>query len=415
MIMTYRELLEQYKNGQLKDSEKERVEADIERQDAISEYLYENGSIPDFDDLTPDTLNSSSMEKDDASSAETGDTKFVAMIERSIHRAFVKLGVTVGAAVLVLTLCAVFLLPQVVSLFFYNPNKVVGRASESGITTTQMSLDLSIYTELFVPSGYRNEVIANSNGYGSYDIVIPQTASYTSRFTTVSGRLERGKLTLYNPDVLRLPTANAFVLPESISDPLSVSSEDGTAIGPFGTKEKDYEMLSSLSDTEWYTAYVSLSDIMSYDDFIAWLDSKKDLQYASLWCAVYTSGEDGSLLAKNIGFTAAPSGTCLDWDRNAYPNLCLLDNADDSFHDYQTDSSALTTHFISLLSYLQDHDEIVSLFGNSGEVSDYSAVIDSVSRDGLRLYGFAIGAKKDTILSLRDDANVSYIYTTPLQ
>ena len=70
--MTYRELLEQYKNGQLKDSEKERVEADIERQDAISEYLYENGSIPDFDDLTPDTLNSSSMEKDDASSAETG-------------------------------------------------------------------------------------------------------------------------------------------------------------------------------------------------------------------------------------------------------------------------------------------------------------------------------------------------------
>lgn len=174
-------------------------------------------------------------------------------------------------------------------------------------------------------------------------------------------------------------------------------------------------MLSTLSDTEWYTAYVSLSDIMSYDDFIAWLDSKKDLQYASLWCAVYTSGEDGSLLAKNIGFMPAPSGTCLDWDRNAYPKLCLLDNADDSFHDYQTDSSALTTHFISLLSYLQDHDEIVSLFGDSGEASDYNAVIDSVKNDGLRLYGFAIGAKKDTILSLRDDANVSYIYTTPLQ
>ena len=49
--MTYRELLKLYKQGKLEDSAKKQVEAEIEKQDAISEFLYEEGTIPDFSDL----------------------------------------------------------------------------------------------------------------------------------------------------------------------------------------------------------------------------------------------------------------------------------------------------------------------------------------------------------------------------
>ena len=43
--MTYRELLNLYKQGKLDDShEKTEVEAAIEKQDAISEFLYEEGA-----------------------------------------------------------------------------------------------------------------------------------------------------------------------------------------------------------------------------------------------------------------------------------------------------------------------------------------------------------------------------------
>ena len=49
--MTYRELLKLYKQGKLEDSAKKQVEAEIEKQDAISEFLYEEGAIPDFSDL----------------------------------------------------------------------------------------------------------------------------------------------------------------------------------------------------------------------------------------------------------------------------------------------------------------------------------------------------------------------------
>ena len=46
--MTYRELLKLYKQGKLEDSTKKQIEAEIEKQDAISEFLYEEGAIPDL-------------------------------------------------------------------------------------------------------------------------------------------------------------------------------------------------------------------------------------------------------------------------------------------------------------------------------------------------------------------------------
>ena len=52
--MTYRELLNLYKQGKLDDVRKKEVEASIEKQDAISEFLYEEGEIPEFSDLEID-------------------------------------------------------------------------------------------------------------------------------------------------------------------------------------------------------------------------------------------------------------------------------------------------------------------------------------------------------------------------
>ena len=46
MDMTYRELLKLYKQGKLSAEEAAHVEAELEKQDAISEYLCEEASIP---------------------------------------------------------------------------------------------------------------------------------------------------------------------------------------------------------------------------------------------------------------------------------------------------------------------------------------------------------------------------------
>lgn len=47
-------------------------------------------------------------------------------------------------------------------------------------------------------------------GYGEYDILIHQNVSYNRRFTNLAGKIEKGKMTLYDSNVLKAPTENAF-------------------------------------------------------------------------------------------------------------------------------------------------------------------------------------------------------------
>ena len=141
--MTYRELLNLYKQGKLDDVRKKEVEAAIEKQDAISEFLYEEGEIPEFSDL--ESENAENPENKEWLAGQKNNQKdeinrqFIKEIRWSIRKAFIKMGMIVGVAVLVIVLCAVFILPKAVSDFYYNPNEVVGKYEE--MTTTRMDLD----------------------------------------------------------------------------------------------------------------------------------------------------------------------------------------------------------------------------------------------------------------------------------
>lgn len=428
--MTYRELLNLYKTGGLGEAERLKVEADIEKQDAISEYLFEEAEIPDAEQIlqrapsAQDTGNLHDIykappEKND-DTGDAGAEKFVSMIQKSIRRAFIKMGIAVGAGVLAIVLCTVFLLPRLVSFFYYDPTSIVGKSETwEDMTTNRMSLDMAVYSELFLPGHYRNNVIAESQGFGKYDITIVQNSSFNGRFTDVNGKLERGKLTLYNTNVLKRPVDNAFLLPEDIKGTSNIlqEDEDGNtigAVGAAGTVEEALERLDSLVDNEYYLAYISLADITDYDSAYQWFE-KKDMLYGMMWFAVYAEDADGYFIRPNIGFTSHPSGTCLDWDREAYPLLSLLDNSGDERETDPGDSSQMQTHFISLLNYLQDHDDILKMMqGDPIEYIRTNEIIQYVEENGLQIYGFALGATKESLLELSKDPAVAYIYTTEL-
>lgn len=399
--MTYKEKLKLYQQGKLSETEKAELEKEIEKQDAISEYLYEESC----GDLGNDFM-------EEQTSEETESKNFAEMIERSIRKAFVKLGVVVGVVVLVISLSVIFLLPNVVSLFYYNPNKTVGTEQESGISTSQMSLDLSVYTELFVPGEHRNYVQASGRGYGVYDIFIPGIiADNDNRFHSVGGRLERGELMLYDSDIFRKPASNAFLFPPEVTGTgFSMTDTDGKPIGSAGSVEEARKQIENLDENQWYLGYVSLSEILSYEDFYR-LISGMDLTWQDLWCAVYTENEHGDLIEANMGFCPFASGMCVDWDREKYPVLSLLDNQ----KQYDaSDAEQMKQHFISLLSYLSDHEEIVPMMEGKEkgkkDAAVYRKMMESVEKDGLKLYGFAITAQKKDLEKLFDDPRVSYIY-----
>ena len=75
------------------------------------------------------------------------------------------------------------------------------------------------------------------------------------------------------------------------------------------------------------------------------------------------------------------------------------------------DPEKMKTHFISLLSYMRDHTELADMLEYDRR-ADYDGMIESVERDGLRVYGFSFVCQKDTLMKLRDNPEVSYICTT---
>ena len=148
------------------------------------------------------------------------EQRFVKMIQKTIRRTFLKMGAIVGTGVLAVVLCVIFVLPQVVSAFYYNPNEVVGIGEGSdNITTTRD--EPSPFCRFRNCSGRAvtgTQLNAVAEGYGTYNISIPQGISYDGKFTTVNGRLKRGKLTLYNTDEFKMPYGNTFMVPKEVEE-----------------------------------------------------------------------------------------------------------------------------------------------------------------------------------------------------
>lgn len=428
--MTYRELLKLYRQGKLEEDKKKEVEAEIEKQDAISEFLYEEGEIPGLEDLKEqeDTEPAKNLiaASDTEKNAGTGqnndfDNRFVKEIRHSIRKAFIKMGVVTGAIVLAVILCAVFVLPRVVSAIYYDPNEVVGEYED--LVTTRMDLDLSVYSELFLPGNYRNQVSAVLRGYGEYDITIPQNMSWTGKFTSVSGRLVRGELTLYDKNILSRPSMQFYLPGDETAWEAWEVDENGkeTKMDTEARKKESIqyskEEIEGYNDNDWYTAFVSIEKIMDYKDFIEWfqnLSDSKDLEWGTLWCAVHTENEDGYCIEPNIGFCPFAAGMSMSWEKEKYPYLSLNDAWDSQEDVDETDEEIMQSHFINMLSYMREHKEILTMMDQAADDTDrYQEMIDYVKKNGLKIHGFAISAKKDTLLELYKEDVVSYIQTTP--
>ena len=382
--MSFREIIKMYKEGTLEDNKKELVREEIEKHEAISDYLYEKSQIPNLDEM--DII---MADDNDEQEAEV----FSKMVRKAIRRAFVKMGIIVGTVILAIMLVVVFLLPNLVSSFYYNPNEVVG-TSVSANETKRMSLDLAVFSELFLPAKYRDKVIAEELGYGKYDIIIPQTATYNGAFSSVAGVLERNKLTLYNPDLLRGYPENAFILPENVSWP-------HRGMGASGSAEVAFEGLQDLNDDEVYTAYFSLDTLTDYESIYE--------QVGNAWYAVYN--EPGC----PAGFWSSVSGTVFDWDRDKYPLLSTLDSKGngEEIEANAASEDAMRTHFLSMLRYMQDHREVLKMFGNEDNTLDEA--IRYIEANDLKIYGFMIIESKDKILELADNNNIAYVYTELFQ
>ncbi len=377
--MTYRELLKLYKKGTLAENDAAKVRSDIERQEAISEYLLEAEEVFDID-----------FPEDFAKDAAVTDSEnFAKAINRSIAKAFRKLAVTVLILALIMVLFIQFALPEIVSLFYYNPDKILAEGEYR--TTKQIELDMAVYTSLMLPGYYRDTVSVTDKGYGNYDINIAQSVSYNNRFSDVSGKIEKGKMTLYNNNVLRRPPSNIFTWYDIRSEQRDSFITDRPLSDFLNRSEYGDNAMNPASK---YVVFVTLNQQMDYEDFIAW--SEKEGIPGLLWCTPCT-GESG--YPQNLGFYYDfMYGVDMPWDKETYPDLFLETDKDID------KESTMVSHFTCQLRYLaaqKDFCEMIPV--TPDELSDAA---DYVEENGLRIYGFATLVNKEQAERIEKSENV---------
>lgn len=427
--MTFRELLNLYRSGELSPEQTREVEEAIDREDALLEYLSERDALPELDE-------ENAAPKDD--SELRMEQKFQSELRRSIRRAFTRLGVCVGAVLLVILLLAQFVLPQVVDLLYYNPGYIVtGLPTDH---TNRMTLDMAVYSELFLPGAYRDNVRVVEHGYGEYDVLIAQNISYAGMpAVDVAGHISKGRLLLYDANLFKAPVGNAFEWGLNFPDPALSLSEQipakeydeetgvGTihAVGMAGYPEEARENLEALEDGKLYGGFVSLDRVMAYDDFYAFVSQ---FQNQHIWCAVQLAEKPSYLANWGFGIDYGGGANSLAWDRDKYPMLKRSD--DDPF--VITDGETAKAHMQDLLRYLGDHSEFAEIMSRDYGSSGYTVVaerpafgpikernltplIEYLDEHGVQVYGFWIMADKETLLQLQDSPEVYSVAVQPLR
>lgn len=388
--MKYSELLKLYKAGQLDKEQTEKVESDIERQQSISEYLFDEEQIFDFEEA----------DIEDESTPQR-ENNFVDTINKSIRKAFIKMGVVSGTAIIAIVMLIVFVVPKAVNLFYYNPSAVVGE--KNGIETVQMSLDMAVYTELYSPKNYSDLVLVDENGYADYDIYIPQNYFIDGRKTDVAGKINRNKLTLYNPNIFTQPYIAAFVT-EEIGLKTGFSREDLA-----GDIEASKEQLQELDENEYYRAYITMSDVKTYAELVSWCEANN---ITPEWCNICTKQNNEYYFEDNVGFLYSTSCADLYYDNEKYPYLTQFDlslSSEDKDKAYSED--LMETHFISMLKYIGEQEIFCKMMGIDPEFKFYDELIENVEENGLNIFGFTVVAQKDEILRISETQDVYYVYT----
>lgn len=427
--MTYRQILDKYKKNALPEEKQKEVAADIEKYEAISDYLYEESEIPDINEAFSEPnentcgCNGSGCDPGPAGSITDSAQRaedFTAVVNRSIRKAFLKLGITVFAAAALLILFVQFILPGIVDNFYYDPTEIVSQPTDSFIEN-RMSRDIGTYTELVMPETHRTDVTAESLGYGKYYISIHQNLSYTDFFSTATGDVTRGKLRLFNEDILRKPTGNAFgwsqIYVDFKNDEYQTKSltelyritdermkndvEEGEIMhGAAGSPEQSLETIKGLRDDMPYYAYVTFERMLDFSQVEKIIDpaDKDDFMITEPWLAVDTYPRSN-----------AP-------DESSYGNITTLPKIGFIVQDQDNVSEneeLQQKHFTDMLDYMAEQTDFLKMFDEDPQT--FADASQLIKKNGLHIYGMGCTVSKSTMLKLMEFDNVREIYVKNIQ
>lgn len=390
--MTYREKLELYSQGKLDEQEKIEIEKELEKQESLTDYLFEHQAPPGMEDIYDGTSPFDVSERETGKSEAGEESETIAkQINSSIRKAFIKTGTIAIIIALLLTLFIVFALPHIVSSFYYDPGKVIGTDLD-GNEIEQLERDMSVYAELSIPElGPQISIGTDGYGYGNH-----------SFFADAAYRVNpEGDDVIVNKTLTGIIKRNSFICYNYRDlDKYLMELHDAS---------QNESNIDSMNDNDLYYAYVDLKDVVPYETFYTDYVENGDPYGTSgswVWCAAQVSEDESTNGYLNRGFYATANGQFAhySYDANAYPMLAWADDME----DLDTEAKA-KEHFTSMLSYILDNKKFNSLEHQLQPwVSDSEK--EYVEKNGINVYGFIYVSDKAHIEEIAKAEGVNKVY-----
>lgn len=391
--MKFEEMMKRYVSGQLSTEEEAYVKSEIEKYEAISEYLYDK-EMGDDSFLQPEP-------QMDEESKNQEENKVVMLINRSIQRAFLKMGCVVLAITLAIVLFCIYGLSPLISSFYYNPKKEVGEL------TNQISLDYAVYSELSMPGTRIDNVVVEEKGFGNYNFTFYQQDVRPDELVSIAGEIEKGKLTFYNENLLEslhdISEANLFVNMGKVG--IVAGSDTGEVITDLkespSKKEDLKQMVEELEDDTVYRGYLAFEGDLSFEEMTSFF-TQGSVRYPE-WIGIRTDPDN----RYNLGYAMNQGGKVLrGWDKKRYPELLSIteDGRLKSMEQEVLNEEWCLQHFQSMLRYMEDQEAFRKLIQDE---KDYRTMREYIEKNGLNCYGMVIETNKEELLRLIEDERVS--------
>lgn len=348
------------------------------------------------------------------------DEAFIREIDNAKKKAGKVKCLVVVAVILATVVVTCIILPKTVKSICYDPTEIAASYDKEGydIETDRMSMDMMVYSELFLPCKKFDSVQATDLNWGKYNIIISQGMWPSgTESKQVAGQIVRNKMTLYDPAVLQTPPSNAFEWTVNTRNTsLSVEenfTEELPAMGMAGSREVATDWLETLVENQMYIGYVSFNKVVDYEE-VGKMLNKYDVMLS--WVGLVTSEESHQEV---IGMYNYFSGSAYPFDSKKYPFLLGykgLGSEDDKNIGIEYKTYA-KKHFISMLKYMNDEKVFLEMieplkYGNDNlEENYFSDKIKFIERNGLQAYGVAVVADKAALKELNMHENVYSIAT----
>lgn len=400
--MDYKDLLQRYKKGLLNDEEKRIIEEEIEKHEAIEEFLTETMDEDNYDSL--DTMDLENHKEE------------TSKLKKSVNKKLRKVVLTSVLIVVVLYIGIFYVLSDIVDKIYYDPTATT-QSEESKYKKSDFYYDMQAYVSLNMPGFSIYSTFQEPKGFGEYEVIYSLKDLFSESEKMYLANFSRNKLTFAIDGIFNIK--NRFEIWEGFETVTyqyqNNAENDATLINKLvqENNEKTLQYLNELNPLSYISMSIVFDDDLTMEQFYYLKQEHPSLDFK--WVGIRTA-EVGTKWNENqpmflIGFNPnnndEPSSSTRP-DPEKYP-LFYLEDARDypelANKEYpERTIESYSIHFKSRLEYIRNREGFIDMFDyNHYKIDYYDYALKYVEEQGVKTYGVLVfGTAKDFLESIQD-------------